>query len=61
MFLTSYAMRKTARNHRTKEWRHGAPERCGDQSDSGDCRTAKTTVEPPALPAGMTGRPALIE
>jgi hypothetical protein len=41
MFQTSYAMRKTARNHRTKGWRHGAPERCGDQSDFGDCRTAK--------------------
>jgi hypothetical protein len=40
MFQTSYAMRKTARNHRTKEWRHGAPERCGDQSDFGDCCTA---------------------
>jgi hypothetical protein len=55
MFQTSYAMRKTARNHRTMEWRHGAPERCGD------CRTAKTTVEPLALPASMTARPALFE
>jgi hypothetical protein len=61
MFQTSYAMRKTARNHRTKEWRHGAPERCGDQSDFGDCRTAKTTVEPLALTASMTARPALFE